>query len=90
MREYTTKKDWDEYFFNYKPQAVDRVFFSDIFDQHLVRDDSKSVLEVGCAGGDFLCDLAKRFRYQAFGVDSSDEIIKTKELFAFNGLAEPT
>ena len=90
MKEYTNKTDWDRYFYDYKPRIIDNVIFSDIFNKYLTRDNSKSVLEVGCAGGDFLCYLAKTFQYQAFGVDYSDEIKKTKELFAFNGLVEPT
>ncbi len=89
MKSYTTKNDWTAYFYDSKPKHIETVVFSDIFQKYLKPDDSKTVLEIGCAGGDFLCYIVKKFKYQAYGVDYSDEIIKTQELFRFNGLFDP-
>jgi SAM-dependent methyltransferase len=86
---YTTKEHWDRYFEGYQPAIVESVFFGDMLAGHLKRDSTKSVLEIGCAGGEYLCYLAKSFGYQPFGVDYSDEIRKTAELFEFNGLPKP-
>lgn len=87
---YTTKELWDSYFENYRPALIESVCFSDVFARHLRTDPSKRVLEIGCAGGEYLCYLAKQFRFIPFGVDYSDEIRKTAELFEFNGLPRPT
>jgi SAM-dependent methyltransferase len=87
---YTTKEHWDEYFTEYSPRKVDTIYFAEILEQHLKPDPAKSVLEVGCAGGEYLCYLAKQFRFIPFGVDFSDKIKKTGDLFAFNGMAPPT
>ena len=87
---YTTKEHWDGYFEDSRPTIIDTVFFAEILDRHLKPDSSKCVLEVGCAGGEYLCYLVKRFGFIPFGVDFSDEIRKTAELFEFNGLARPT
>ena len=84
---YTTKELWD--FADYRPALVQSVYFSDVFNRYLKPDSSKRVLEVGCAGGEYLCYLAKHFGFIPYGVDYSDEIRKTAELFEFNGLARP-
>lgn len=90
IRDYTEKNDWDKYFEGYEPRIIETVAFADIFAKFLKKDSAKTVLEIGCAGGEFLCYLVKKFDYKAFGVDYSDEIKKTEELFAFNGLEKPT
>ena len=87
---YTSKEHWNNYFADYSPKIVERVFFAEIFEKHLKRDPSKTVLEVGCAGGEYLCYMAKKFAFVPWGVDYSDEIKKTNELFVFNGLPEPS
>ncbi|TSA45575.1 methyltransferase domain-containing protein [bacterium] len=84
------KSFWDEYLKKYQPRIVERVVFADIFEKYLTPNPTKTALEVGCAGGNFLCYLAKKFKYQAFGVDYSDGIETTKILFQFNKLPEPT
>lgn len=88
----TDKKFWDEYFEKhaYKPTVVENSLFSDIFDSHLRSDSNKTVLEIGCADSNFLCYLAKKFGYKAYGVDYSNAIMQTADLFRFNGLFEPT
>ena len=88
----TDKKFWDEYFnkHEHKPSLVNISLFSDIFDKYLTSDSNKTVLEIGCADSNFLCYLAKRFGFQAHGIDYSDAITKTAELFKFNNLPEPT
>ena len=89
---YTDKKFWDEYFNKHahEPSTVGSSLFSDIFDKYLIPDPAKSVLEIGCAVSNFLCYLAKKFSYKAYGVDYSDAIDRTSELFKFNNLPEPT
>src|ERR1700722_7357542 len=87
---YTTKEHWDSYFEHYRPTVVQSVFFAEVFEQHLKPDPTKRVLEIGCAGGEYLCYFAKHFRFIPFGVDFSEEIRKTAELFEFNGLPKPT
>ena len=89
MDAYTTKENWDDYFKDYEPKVVDSVFFAEIFERYLKPDATKSVLEIGCAGGEYLCYMHKHFGFQPFGVDYSDEIVKTAELFRHNGLREP-
>ncbi len=86
---YTTKAHWDDYFSNYSPRMVDTVFFADIFEKYLRPDSRKSVLEIGCAGGEYLCYMHKRFGFQPHGVDYSDEIVRTAALFRHNQLREP-
>jgi len=86
---YTSKEHWDKYFTEYQPKRIETVFFAEIFDKHLQPDSSKTVLEVGCAGGEYLCYLAKRFGFLPYGVDYSDEIKKTTDLFVFNGMPAP-
>ena len=90
MDTYTTKEHWDAYFSEYQPKIVETNFFGEVFDKYLKPDPAKSVLEIGCAGGEYLCYLHKRFGYQPFGVDYSDEIVRTAELFRHNKLPEPT
>ena len=87
---YTTKEHWNDYFCDYSPKVVDTVFFAEIFERFLKPDSKKSVLEIGCAGGEYLCYMHKHFGFQPFGVDYSDEIVKTAELFRHNQLGEPT
>lgn len=91
MKNYTDKKFWDEYFEKHKttPIIVDNSLFSDIFDRYLSPDPAKSILEIGCADSNFLCYLAKKFGYKAYGIDYSDAITKTAGLFKFNNLPEP-
>ena len=88
---YTDKKFWDSYFdrHTHKPSVIRDSYFSDIFEKYLSPDENKSVLEIGCADSNFLCYLAKKFQYQAHGIDYSDAITKTAELFKFNNLPEP-
>lgn len=92
MENLTDKKFWDDYFEKHgqKPVIVSDSLFSDIFDKYLSPDPNKSVLEIGCANSNFLCYLAKKFGYKAYGIDYSDAIVKTTELFKFNSLPEPT
>ena len=92
MNRYTDKKFWDEYFnrHEHKPSIVENSLFSDIFDKYLTTDKNKSVLEIGCADSNFLCYLAKKFGYQSYGIDYSDAIIRTADLFRLNDLPEPT
>jgi cyclopropane fatty-acyl-phospholipid synthase-like methyltransferase len=87
---YTTKTYWDSYYADFSPRLVDQIHFDDLFRRHLPIDPSKTVLEVGCAGGEFLAHFAKVYRYRPFGVDFSDEIRKTRVTFEFNGLDQPT
>src|SRR3989338_5015492 len=91
MNNLTNKQFWDEYFERHadRPVLVESSLFSDIFDKYLVADPNKSVLEIGCANSNFLCYLAKKFGYRAHGVDYSDAIARTADLFKFNNLPEP-
>lgn len=89
MQEYTTKNDWDKYLKRYEPKLIESVVFADVFKKYLTPDKNKSILEIGCAGGNFLCYLVKTFGYRPYGIDYSDEIMRTKELFEFNGLKAP-
>ena len=86
---YTTKEDWNQYYDSYKPEKIERVYFSDLFDAFFKKDTAKSVLEIGCAGGKNLCFLAKYYGFQPYGIDYSDKIKTTYELFKYNGLPEP-
>ena len=86
---YTTKEDWDAYYADCRPKKVDSVFLSEIFEEYLQPDPEKSVLEIGCAGGEYLCYMARRFGFRAFGVDYSDEIVRTANLFKYNELPAP-
>lgn len=86
---YTSQKDWDQYYDSYKPEIVNQVPFSDIFDKYFINGENKSVLEIGCAGGRNLCYLVKKLKYTPYGIDYSDEIEKTRELFKYNNLPEP-
>lgn len=85
------EKNWDKYFTTYQPRDVDTIVFSDIFKRFLIADPSKSVLEIGCGGGEFLCHLAKNYKFMPFGIDySTVGIQKTNELFSYNRIAVPT
>lgn len=88
---YTDKKFWDEYFNRHERRLsiVENSLFSDIFNAYLKPDSSKTVLEIGCADSNFLCYLSKKFGYRAYGIDYSDAIAKTAELFKLNNLPEP-
>ncbi len=88
---YTNKIFWDKYFdkHSHKPSRVEDSLFSDIFNKYLEPDPNKSVLEIGCANSSFLCYLAKKFGYKAYGIDYSDAITRTADLFKFNGLPDP-
>lgn len=92
MKKYTDKKFWNEYFDKHArgPSVVNNSPFSDIFDKYLISNPAKTVLEIGCADSNFLCYLAKKFSYQAYGIDYSDAVTRTAELFKFNNLPEPT
>ena len=85
----TNKQFWNSYYGKFKPHTVEKVYFADLFEKYLVPDPRKSVLEIGCAGGDFLCFLTKKYQYQAYGIDYSDEIETTRALFAYNNLPSP-
>lgn len=89
---YTDKNFWDKYFEKHEtnPAIVGSSLFSDIFNKYLIPNQAKSILEIGCANSNFLCYLAKKFGYKAYGIDYSDAITKTSELFKFNDLPEPT
>jgi cyclopropane fatty-acyl-phospholipid synthase-like methyltransferase len=86
----TTQNDWDEYYGNKKNNSVSDIVFSNIFNKYLVPNSKLSILEIGCAGGKFLCWLTKKFGYQAFGIDYSEQIDKTYELFRSQGMSRPT
>lgn len=90
-KNYTDKKFWDEYFDRRQNSMAktENSLFSDIFDKYLIPDKNKTVLEIGCADSNFLCYLAKKFGYQAYGIDYSDAITKTADLFKFNDLPKP-
>lgn len=90
MQNYTDKKFWESYYKNYQPEIITRNVFQDLFDKFLPKDSSKTILEIGCAGGKYLCYLTKKFGYQTFGIDYSEDIEKTKILFKYNNLPEPT
>lgn len=91
MENYTDKKFWDEYFqkHEHRPGLISDSFFSDIFNKYLSKNPNKTVLEIGCADSNFLCYLTKQFGYKAYGVDYSDAISRTADLFKFNNLPEP-
>lgn len=91
-KNYTDKKFWDDYFtrHGHKPSIVDKSQFSDIFDKYLKPDKNKKVIEIGCADSNFLCYLSKKFGYQSYGIDYSDAITQTTDLFKFNNLPAPT
>lgn len=89
-KNFTDKKFWQEYYKDFKPQIIGKIYFHDIFNTYLTADPSKSVLEIGCAGGNYLCYLAKNFNFQPYGIDYSDEIVKTYATFEANGLMPPT
>jgi len=73
---YTSKEHWDSYYTEYRPKKVGSVFFAEIFEKYLEPDPAKTVLEVGCAGGEYLCYMARTFGFVPHGVDYSDEIKK--------------
>jgi hypothetical protein len=43
---YTDKRYWDTYIESYKPKIIDSVLFADVFKRFLVKDSTKSILEV--------------------------------------------
>lgn len=88
---YTDKNFWDKYFHRHRHELsiVTESQFSDIFEKYLKPDKDKKILEIGCADSNFLCYLSKRFAYQAHGIDNSDAITRTVDLFRFNNLPEP-
>ncbi|MFC1584239.1 class I SAM-dependent methyltransferase [Fibrobacterota bacterium] len=86
---YTDKDYWDRFFSGQPRKVVDAAPFADVFEKFLIKDNQKTVLEVGCAGGEFLCHIAKHFKYRAHGIDFSDEIDTTGRMFAYNGLPAP-
>jgi 2-polyprenyl-3-methyl-5-hydroxy-6-metoxy-1,4-benzoquinol methylase len=89
----TTKKDWSEYYDkNAHTQAKKErpIAFSELFDKYLKPDKNKTVLEIGCAGGDFLHYLSDKFGYQPYGIDYSEKIELTRKKFAENGAVAPT
>lgn len=88
---YTDKKFWDEYFerHSHDLSIIGSSPFSDIFDKYLSPNPEKKVLEIGCADSNFLCYIAKKFGYRAYGIDYSDAITRTADLFRFNNLPEP-
>lgn len=87
----TDKKFWDEYFDRrqHKASIVENSLFSDIFDKYLFPGKNKTVLEIGCADSNFLCYIAKKIGYKAYGIDYSEAIAATADLFKFNSLPEP-
>lgn len=87
---YTDKPFWDKYYVGSLPRQVDEVLFDDLFRLYLPRDPNKTVLEVGCAGGEFMAHLTKKHGFRPYGIDFSDEIEKTRSTFRFNDLPEPT
>lgn len=91
-KNYTDKKFWDDYFnrHKHKPSIVENSLFSDIFNKYLTPDPNKTVLEIGCADSNFLCYLSKKLGYRAFGIDYAESIERTRNIFRFNGLPEPT
>lgn len=88
---YTNKKFWDEYFErrHRNLSTIKDSPFSDIFDKYLAPDSNKKIVEIGCADSSFLCYLSKKFGYQAYGIDYSDAIERTADMFKFNGLSKP-
>lgn len=84
----TQKIDWEEYYAG-KKNSANNISFSDIFDRYLYSKKYASVLEIGCAGGEYLYHLAKRFGYEAWGIDYSDKIEMTRKIFKDRGLPEP-
>lgn len=91
MGNYTDEKFWDNYFSQHKHNLaiIESSLFSDMFNRYLVADPQKTVLEIGCADSSFLCYLSKKFGYKACGLDFTESINRTKDLFKFNSLPEP-
>lgn len=88
---FADKEFWQEYYKDFKPYIIEeKICFHEIFEKYLHPNPKKTVLEVGCAGGRYLCYFAKYFSYIPFGIDYSDEIIKTHAIFEANGLTPPT
>ncbi len=88
--EYTDKKFWDNYFEGRAIRPLEHTPFVDIFIKYLKPDPLKHAFEIGCAGGNYLAYLAKTFNYKTSGIDFSDEIERTRRLFALYNLPEPT
>jgi 2-polyprenyl-3-methyl-5-hydroxy-6-metoxy-1,4-benzoquinol methylase len=84
----TNKQDWDKYYDSFKTNKP--LPFMDIFAKHLKEDPTKSVLEVGCAGGAFLYHIYNEFKYIPYGIDYSEKIELTKIKFERNGALTPT
>lgn len=89
-KNYTDKKFWDDYFQGRAMRPLEHTPFADIFTKYLSPSPAKHAFEVGCAGGIYLAYLAKTFGYRASGIDFSDEIERTRALFVFHKLPEPT
>jgi SAM-dependent methyltransferase len=87
---YTSKKYWNMASYNHVQLSIDSVLFSDIFKMFITANSNKTVLEVGCAGGCFLCHLAKFYHLRAYGIDYCDQIIKVADVFRQCGLKAPT
>jgi 2-polyprenyl-3-methyl-5-hydroxy-6-metoxy-1,4-benzoquinol methylase len=87
---YTDKENWDKHFKGYNLRKIDSILFDDLFPEYLNHNPKLTCLEVGCAGGEFLCYLTKAYAYKPYGVDFSDAIEITKRLFVYNSLPEPT
>jgi len=81
---------WDRYHRRRRRRPASDVAFADLFTRFLVPDAEKTVLEVGCGGGIFLAHLAQAYRYRPFGVDFSEGIEDTRDLFGRRGLPAPT
>lgn len=89
-KNYTDKRFWDNYFQGKSLRPLEHTTFADIFLKYLEPGQTKHAFEVGCAGGNYLAYLAKYLGYKASGIDYSDEIERTRKLFEFYGLPEPT
>ncbi|MCK9351780.1 MAG: class I SAM-dependent methyltransferase [Candidatus Pacebacteria bacterium] len=89
----TTKKDWSEYYdknAHTQEKKEKPVAFSELFDAYLKPDKNKTVLEIGCAGGDFLYHIHNKFSHIPYGIDYSEKIELTRNKFSENGAVAPT
>jgi len=85
MNTLTDKNYWD-----HLPLGnPDKVFFLEIIQKYIPADPSRTLLEIGCAGGGYLFALSKLLGYQPSGIDYSDQIKKTEELFKSQGYPIP-
>jgi len=84
----TEKKYWNSQWRKFDIKKIKKEYYLfDLFKKYLPFDKNKKCIEIGCAPGNFLIAFNKNFGYIPYGVDFSDEIIKTQKNFEYNDVS---